>query len=803
VDANTVRTEYGYDDLGRRVIVTNNQNQVSQTVYDKIGNIIAEITPLQHRTEYRYDKRDRKIAVIDARYTVLPAAQQEFTSYVYDKVGNMLSITDPVDNTTSYQYDALNRLTVETNQFSKSRTYSYDAEGNRIKAVDRNGRVRVMEYDGWNQMNAEKWLDSGNVAIKTIASHYNAAGELVQIGDEVSQYAYSYDFLGRLKTVDNAGTPGVTPVKFTYGYDNEGNITSVTDAIAGVTKVTTAYDYDELDRLTMIRQSGVGISNKRVDISYDQIGLLEKIDRFTGLDGTGRVATTNYRYDHLNRLEQIKHQNAANTILEELNYRYDTDNRIATITDLDGLANYSYLADNQLASVDYTDARPDEAYNYDANGNRTNAGYQTGINNQLSTFGAYIYTYDDEGNLLTQAGNGVTRSYVWDYRNRLISVTDTAGLAVSYGYDISNKRIFKVALGVTTSYVYDRGHISMEFRDGGIETSVRYLYGQVLDQVFAQDKGNNNISWFVTDYLGSVTALVGNDGSVRNSFSYDSFGNFKSTIGVPLDDSDYKYAAREFDTVIGLYYNRARYYSSTTGRFTSVDPITFASKDTNLYRYAWNNPIHITDPTGKAGRVVEQTREVKVRVRGLRGDTTARFLNEGISSVEDVYNNKRTENEDGEVPRSEFEILSDFTQAVIGESDAVNGEAGSNRTSQPYGGKIPGGVDDNGHIVPAILGGRNQRFNMFAQHRTINRGVYNMYSQDVNRHLSDNPFANRRGIGVCVNALLYTVNLQFDGTYNYTPELAMRPSGMSVGAVFTDGTVIPGYYLNLPSLYVR
>jgi YD repeat-containing protein len=41
----------------------------------------------------------------------------------------------------------------------------------------------------------------------------------------------------------------------------------------------------------------------------------------------------------------------------------------------------------------------DENYTYDANGNRTNTGYQTGGNNQLASDGTYNYTYDDEGNL--------------------------------------------------------------------------------------------------------------------------------------------------------------------------------------------------------------------------------------------------------------------------------------------------------------------------------------------------------------------------------------------------------------------
>ena len=59
------------------------------------------------------------------------------------------------------------------------------------------------------------------------------------------------------------------------------------------------------------------------------------------------------------------------------------------------------------------------------------------------------------------------------------------------------------------------------------------------------------------------------------------------------------YAAREYDSETGLYYNRARYYDPTAGRFLSEDPLGYAAGDTNLYRYAFNSPTHFTDPSGE------------------------------------------------------------------------------------------------------------------------------------------------------------------------------------------------------------
>lgn len=58
----------------------------------------------------------------------------------------------------------------------------------------------------------------------------------------------------------------------------------------------------------------------------------------------------------------------------------------------------------------------------------------------------------------------------------------------------------------------------------------------------------------------------------------------------------------QFDHNAGFYYNRARWYSPNTGRFTSVDP--FKGKvgvplSQHRYLYANQNPINKKDPSGR------------------------------------------------------------------------------------------------------------------------------------------------------------------------------------------------------------
>jgi RHS repeat-associated protein len=616
-DAQGKVTQYKYDELGRRIQLIekgSGSDQITRTEYDKAGNVTAEIDALNNRTEYRYDNRDRRTVVVDADNTDLPLVQQKATTTVYDNVGNVLSITDPVGNTTSYIYDGLNRLTTETNSLGKTRSFTYDANGNQTSVTDRNGRTRSFTYDALNRQTEENWLASNGSVIRSTQSFYDPLNQLVGLTDPSSSYSYSYDLNGRLKTVSNFGTPGVPTVLFTYGYDNTGNVTSVTEAINGVTSSTTAYTYDSLNRVGQIVQTGTAVQAKRVDFSYNSIGQVSSMKRYSNAAGTQVVAETIHTYDPFNRLVGINHQRANGSSINNYTFGYDAADRITAITDIDGTTTYSYDRSNELTGADRPGTSGDEAYIYDANGNRTNAGYQTGSNNRLQTDGIYTYTYDDEGNLKTRTtiATNAVREYTWDYRNRLTSVVDRTGSNTTrqstYTYDVTNQRIAKTvdldgagtAPATTTRFVYDRNNVALEFTGTATVPSTRYFHGTDVDQVLAQESSNTT-TWLLSDQVGTTRDLVNNSGTLLNHFTYDSFGNQTGSTPNATVDTRYKFTGRELDAETGDYFYRARYYDPETARFLSEDPIGFGSEDANLYRYVSNSPLDTVDPYGDRG----------------------------------------------------------------------------------------------------------------------------------------------------------------------------------------------------------
>ena len=105
---------------------------------------------------------------------------------------------------------------------------------------------------------------------------------------------------------------------------------------------------------------------------------------------------------------------------------------------------------------------------------------------------------------------------------------------------------------------------------------------------------NETRYYYQFDGLGSVVALSNENSEIAERYSYDVYGepNSTSSIGNP-----YLFTSRAYDSEVGLYYYRARYYSTGIGRFLHTDPVGY-SAGLNFYTYCDNNPTNRTDPLG-------------------------------------------------------------------------------------------------------------------------------------------------------------------------------------------------------------
>jgi RHS repeat-associated protein len=112
---------------------------------------------------------------------------------------------------------------------------------------------------------------------------------------------------------------------------------------------------------------------------------------------------------------------------------------------------------------------------------------------------------------------------------------------------------------------------------------------------------DNAKSFYFQDSIGSTIALTDSaTGGVNRSYSYDPLGGF-TTAGAG-QEALVRFAGGHFLTNPGpgLYHFGARYYLTSTGRWTQPDPFDqYADlQEANRYAYAGGDPANFIDPYG-------------------------------------------------------------------------------------------------------------------------------------------------------------------------------------------------------------
>jgi RHS repeat-associated protein len=94
------------------------------------------------------------------------------------------------------------------------------------------------------------------------------------------------------------------------------------------------------------------------------------------------------------------------------------------------------------------------------------------------------------------------------------------------------------------------------------------------------------------------------------TYDYDAFGNLlhSTAAGIPpggttvtATPNEFLFAGEQFDSDLGLYYNRARYLNVSTGRFWSMDSFDGqpqSPSSLHKYLYSSGDPVNRIDPSG-------------------------------------------------------------------------------------------------------------------------------------------------------------------------------------------------------------
>jgi len=143
--------------------------------------------------------------------------------------------------------------------------------------------------------------------------------------------------------------------------------------------------------------------------------------------------------------------------------------------------------------------------------------------------------------------------------------------------------------------------ILMELDSSNNNVKKTYIYAN--SQIVAQHDGSHSAPryFYLHDRLGSVRQIIDNQGLVKNTYTYEPFGELYATETTENVSNPFKFTGQYFDSEIDEYYLRARQYDPHIYRFTSRDP-AFANflEPLTLHKYLYciNDPINRIDPAG-------------------------------------------------------------------------------------------------------------------------------------------------------------------------------------------------------------
>ncbi len=160
-------------------------------------------------------------------------------------------------------------------------------------------------------------------------------------------------------------------------------------------------------------------------------------------------------------------------------------------------------------------------------------------------------------------------------------------------------------------FVYESGQVVLQFHENNPTGNLtagdlvhRYLWDpQQVDQLLADEQVSSlsspgQVVWPLLNDQNSVTDLAIYEAgitAIANHRVYNAYGNLTSWMGSV--GCAFGYTGKYSDPLTRLQFNTNRWYDPATCRWMSQDPLGLAAGP-NVYRYAGDNPVNDTDPSG-------------------------------------------------------------------------------------------------------------------------------------------------------------------------------------------------------------
>jgi RHS repeat-associated protein len=568
-------TDFAYDTRGRLSTVTRG-TRTATFAYDTDGRLASLTDPLSLKTSFTYDA--------DGRLLTTTLADGRIIHFTHDANGNPTSVTPPGKSAQTFTYTPVNLVseyTPPTLSGTGSTTYAYNTDRDLTQITRPDGKTISFDYDSAGR------LSSLITPTETVEYTYSSTSGNLVTASITSGEALAYDYNGPLPT--STQWTGTIAGSVSRAFNDNFWVTS--KSINGGNTVPFTYDDDglltEAGALTIARNSENGL-----------------------ITGTTLGSATDTRtYNSFGELTRYT-ASYKGSALDNVTYTRDADGRISSKTEtIGGKTNtyvYSYDLAGRLMGVTQN-GKAVSSYAYDTNSNRLKATTASGTvsatydaQDRLLTYGTAAYTYTANGELETQTVGRQKTTYQYDVLGNLTAVTLPNHTAITYIVDAENHRIGKKVNGVLTEgFLYDGSRIVAQLNGSNAIVS-HFVYGTNSNAPDYMISGGVTYR-IISDQLGSPRLVVNAwTGAIAEEITYDEFGNVTSDTKPGFQP--FGFAGGLYDQDTKLVRFGARDYNPAVGRWTAKDPILFRGRDTDLYGYAWGDPVNITDRLGLEGR---------------------------------------------------------------------------------------------------------------------------------------------------------------------------------------------------------
>lgn len=481
VNPNRNSTRYQYDKLSRLTAVTDALNQTTSYGYNKLGQLQSTTQSdgtKSWTTAKSYDETGFLNKSTD------PGANQD--AFVRNKLGQITTRQDANSNLISYLYDELGRGIIKiAGSTTLKNVYQFRSFGPSRQEETRSGSNYMTVYNDYNMYGSQTYKATLYDGTATVVRHeYDDQNRLKNVADAFDYFThYTFDKTRiskvqtngsyQLNTADNANAQ--------YSYEPDGKLKTVTyPKLADGSYLTSDYNYDGIGRLLKVsNKKGTSILSE-YSYGYDANGNITSVTDATG--------TTSYEYDKLDRLIQVKRPSG-----ETITYAYDARGNRKTLKG-DSLIEdaqeqtYTFNVWDQLKTVSKGNVTTE--FEYEMQGLRLSKTTTTTLPADESgetpppVKEKVRYAYNNSGQVISEAGknNEAIASYVWG-PDRLLAKKDAASNQKYYYLYNGHGDVVSIvdeAGNMINSYQYDEwGNILQQ--QEGIENAFKYT-GEIQDE---------------------------------------------------------------------------------------------------------------------------------------------------------------------------------------------------------------------------------------------------------------------------------------------------------------------------------